>query len=235
MKLISSKKGMTLVEILFALLLLGIVIVPLGKFFIDSFKFQSRSQKIVQANKTAEYVIETFKSGQLLEYIDGGVYENLTTDDLGISSNVEYFIDIESEKVTKENEIEYDILDWPDQYDGVIIIEDSAINYDGDIDIDIDNFEILINDGAGENNLKVENNGANIETIDLRNLSGEKINVYKDNDVIVNVLEGNIFQVNLGKNQGNSRYILYKVKVTVTEKNDDTISTTVETTLRALK
>ena len=55
---------MTLIEVLLAIALLGIVIVPLSKFFMDSFVYQNRNTRIVKANKVAEYIVETFKNGK---------------------------------------------------------------------------------------------------------------------------------------------------------------------------
>ena len=63
-KRLKNNKGFTLVEILAAMILLGIVAVPLAKTFIDGFRFQARGQVKTEANKVIEYVTERIKNEQ---------------------------------------------------------------------------------------------------------------------------------------------------------------------------
>jgi prepilin-type N-terminal cleavage/methylation domain-containing protein len=53
MKRVKSNKGMTMVEVVIALAILGLVAVGIMGFFTDSFKFQARSQNLVVAQKDA--------------------------------------------------------------------------------------------------------------------------------------------------------------------------------------
>jgi len=239
MKLISKTKGMTLVEILLALVLLSVVIVPLGNFFIDSFKFQSRNQRLVQANKAAEYVVESFKNGQATHLLDGAEH-NLSMEqffqEIGVMDQgdiKDYKVNITSTKIS--NVIDEGTLSVPTSYNGIVTIESSGIEYEGDIELEIDGSELVITDGYLDNNLKIQNNSGSFLEVDLRNSSNEKINVYKDNNVTVNILEGNVFQVNLGKIKDNGRYNNYKITVTAVEENDDSIISKVETTIRILE
>lgn len=59
-----SERGFTLVEIVAALVLLGIVAIPLAKLFMDSFKFQAKSQSETEAMKVAQFVAEQLKDGK---------------------------------------------------------------------------------------------------------------------------------------------------------------------------
>ena len=59
-----SNKGVSLVEVMVAMLLLGVVAVPLVRTFLDGFKFQARSQVKTEANKVIEYVAECLKNEQ---------------------------------------------------------------------------------------------------------------------------------------------------------------------------
>ena len=61
MKRFKSTKGMTLVEIIVSLAILALVSVGIMGFFTDSFKYQSRSQSLVVAQKNAEDIIERLK------------------------------------------------------------------------------------------------------------------------------------------------------------------------------
>lgn len=73
-----NNKGFTLIEILAAVALLSIVAFPLVKSFLDSFKFQAKSQIKTEANKVIEYVTEQLKNETYSEFKfeDGTTVEN---------------------------------------------------------------------------------------------------------------------------------------------------------------
>lgn len=100
MKFYRGNKGFTLIEIVAAMVILAIVAVPLGKTFIDSFKFQARSQIKTEANKVIEYVAEQLKNGE---------YKEL---EAGLEAEIKKWIDKSS---TLEN-IEFDVMTLPDEY-----------------------------------------------------------------------------------------------------------------------
>lgn len=100
MKFYRGNKGFTLIEIVAAMVILAIVAVPLGKTFIDSFKYQARSQIKTEANKVIEYVAEQLKNGE---------YEKLET---GLGTEIKEWIDESSDL---EN-IEFDVMTLPDEY-----------------------------------------------------------------------------------------------------------------------
>lgn len=66
---------MSIVEIVVALAILGVIAVGMMGFFTDSFKFQSRSQKTVAAQKIAEYVIEQLRSSGCFEVDKNEVFK----------------------------------------------------------------------------------------------------------------------------------------------------------------
>ena len=59
---LKSEKGVTMVEIVIALAILGVVISGVIGFFTNSFKFQTRSQDLVVAQKEAEEIMEELKN-----------------------------------------------------------------------------------------------------------------------------------------------------------------------------
>jgi len=65
MKLVKSEKGMSLIEIIISLAILGIVSSGIIIFFINSFKFQARIQEISKAQKLADAVMEDIKNGNI--------------------------------------------------------------------------------------------------------------------------------------------------------------------------
>jgi len=62
MKILKSKKGMSVVEIVVALGILGLVSAGFMGFFTDSFKFQARNQQISTMQKIADQTIERLKN-----------------------------------------------------------------------------------------------------------------------------------------------------------------------------
>lgn len=70
MKLIKNIKGMTVVEILVSLAVLGVVSVGTMTFFTDSFKFQSKNQEQTKAQTLAEETLEHLRN-------NNGIYGDL--------------------------------------------------------------------------------------------------------------------------------------------------------------
>ena len=238
-----SNKGMTLVEIILALLLLGIVIVPIGRFFIDSFKFQDRNNQIAEINAIASYIVEALKNGQAEELLNGGdfgldeIYEKIgSREDKGASLGTQktnYTVNIESTKLEDDIVLEENLLDFPSTYEGTIEIDWEENSYTGDMDITLQENMIIINEGYGENNLIVRNNSETFIEIYVKNLCEDRIKIYKDNSITLNILEGNIRQINLTDDiQQSQKYEFYKVKITITDEDDSSISTTIETTIK---
>lgn len=100
MKFYRGNKGFTLIEIVAAMVILAIVAVPLGKTFIDSFKYQARSQIKTEANKVIEYVAEQLKNGE---------YKKL---EAGLETEIKEWID----KSSALKNIEFDVMTLPDEY-----------------------------------------------------------------------------------------------------------------------
>ena len=70
MKLIKNTKGMTVVEILVSLAVLGVVSVGTMNFFTDSFKFQSKNQEQTKVQTLAEETLEHLRN-------NNGIYGDL--------------------------------------------------------------------------------------------------------------------------------------------------------------
>lgn len=117
MKLIKSTKGMTMVEIIVALSILGIVALGIMGFFTDSFKFQSRSQQVAYAQKLAEETFEKLKQcsenhfefiqndGSEFKITDYGMYENA---EIEMSDDYDTYVYIDNVEEIEELKI-YDV------------------------------------------------------------------------------------------------------------------------------
>jgi len=235
MKPILKNKGMTLLEVVLAITLLAIVMTPLANLFIDSLRFQSRNQKLTRANEVVEYVIECFKNGLATDLVDGVEHE-LTLKQfyqkIGSTTDKDYKIKIESEKTSEEVTIEGDLLEEPASYQGTVTITPTGLKYEGDMGVVIDDKTIIINSGYTDNNLLIKNENNVYVELKIRNLTNKEMNVYKVNSVSLEIIDGAIFQANIEDTHQNKRYSIYNVKVTATEKNDDSIYATIKTAVK---
>lgn len=243
MKLINNTKGITLLEILLAMALLAIVIVPLGNFFINSFLFQSRSQRTVNANKVVEYVLEKFKNGQAIDLIDGSTHE-LTLKEfyekISLTTNKNYNLTITSIKNSDEViNVGEQFLEVPEDFESILKLtnEGIKIEYAGDLGCSIEDNNTLIinsaNDEADSNNIKIINEIGAYTQIVVKNITGKKVNIYKDDGITLNISDGSVAQANLNlAEQKNMMYDVYTVTVTAIELDDSSISSTVTTTIK---
>ncbi|MCD5415316.1 MAG: type II secretion system GspH family protein [Clostridiales bacterium] len=81
-KVFKSRRGLTLVEIIISLAILGIIIVPLSTLFVNSAMINKRAEVQLLANRTAQQYMEEFKMksfNELLAIMSGGTF----TDNVG--------------------------------------------------------------------------------------------------------------------------------------------------------
>ena len=64
-----SQRGMTLIEVILSLAILGIIIAPTAAFFANSFKYNNFSQEQMEANQLAQKYMEEYKSKSFSELI----------------------------------------------------------------------------------------------------------------------------------------------------------------------
>ena len=235
-----NNKGMSLLEILVAIALLAVVAIPLGRFFIGSVSFQAKNQKLSQDGEVASFIVEQLKNGNGTNYLSNATSTfkfSQFCSGIGATNNFgrDFNVKLESTKISEAVSSSGNFISMPDTYNGVVKVSNSGITYSGDISVTVDGKTVTINNiyGSSNNKLKIENETSVFPEINLKNLSSTSLNVYKDKDILVNVLTGNINQINLNSSDNNV-YNLYKIKVTVTEVNDNTISNTLDTTIKVL-
>ena len=136
MKMKLNNRGFTLIEILAAMVLLSIVAFPLVKTFLDSFKFQARSQIKTEANKVIEYVAEQLKNeeyGNLGNWGDNieewATAEGEELDEIIISdlpgSNLTAPYEVKLEKISGK-EVQSGGIGTPDSYELKIRLDRDA-------------------------------------------------------------------------------------------------------------
>ena len=90
-KLIRKSEGLTLVEIIISLAILGIIIVPLSTLFVNSAMINRRAEIQLLANQTAQRFMEEFKTksfAELLSIMSAGMYED-SVGDMDIEVDIE--------------------------------------------------------------------------------------------------------------------------------------------------
>jgi prepilin-type N-terminal cleavage/methylation domain-containing protein len=108
MKFLKSQNGMTVIEIIVALGILGIVVVGVMGFFTDSFKYQARNQQSVKAQKLVYEAMEELKS---TKYIDNTY---ITQFDAGEDIPLE---------ISEKYDIEINVVDIIDEELGTILYD----------------------------------------------------------------------------------------------------------------
>lgn len=152
MKLIKSTKGMTMVEIIVALSILGIVALGIMGFFTDSFKFQAKSQQVAYAQKLAdqnfEYIKNQIENGHSIDGLTlsvGKIDDIQTIEIAGHNTDVT----IKSCEEIEELEIYYITLEVP--YGDVKGTINSSVTIDKNVIKDIKTIEITYSKGnAGD-------------------------------------------------------------------------------------
>lgn len=77
LKYLKNKNGVTLIELLITLVILGIVIVPLSGLLINSVKINTDSRNVMEANYIAQTFIENWKAKNLSSLMDEAQIQSL--------------------------------------------------------------------------------------------------------------------------------------------------------------
>lgn len=270
MKIVKGNKGFTLIEIVAAMVILAIVAVPLGKTFIDSFKYQARSQIKTEANKVIEYVAEQLKNGKYGE----------------LASSLETKLKSWASEENSSN-IEFDVDTLPDEY-GVLtgtykvtlesngkptVVQEGGVGtpangYDLTLEIDdLGGYSIPQNGdyltaeyimGNGNPRLEIrkthlaplnsdvyavliKNKSTSAVTIDVRKIITDKVTIYTSGadinlrtyaDPTLSKDQKTFQKVKLGEKENidDKKEYFYTVKVTAVNKEDSSITATMNVT-----
>jgi type II secretory pathway pseudopilin PulG len=241
-----------MIELVAAMVLLTIIIVPVGRLFMDSFKYQSKSQKNTEIAKAAEYVAEKLKNGDyaaltISDFTDESIVEVSsssfptdfpTTDDY----NVQIKFNLISDGVTEIGNI-------PDTYDAEVTLNTATIGVNdgtGLIESSVPDYanKKLILTIAGttgvDKTLLIENTTIDDWSVFINNKSSNKIYIYLkktlDTNGAIYVLGtpetiGSFIAFNLGIDSTAQKveYEVYEatINVTGTETQAYTLSTTI--------
>jgi len=110
MRMIKSEKGMTIVEIIVALAILGIVAVGFMGFFTNSFKFQARNQEIAMVQKVTDEIFEELKNSKGTISLDREIdITNITSEQGSYNDDYNYKIEVVSSGEVEEGVKLYDV------------------------------------------------------------------------------------------------------------------------------
>lgn len=222
-----NNKGLTLIEIIVTLAVLGVVVTPLMSMFITSQKINTESEKEYAAIQLTQKYMEELKSMDVLDTdnFDGYSYDSVKNAYIREVSDNEYDLFIQVKKVGTES----GTIGLTNPADGIndfsiLSIKQSTVNWnDGYSFVNKGNgyVDITITD-ANKPNIKVLlNTNANLTVYNERS---DKVSLYIYN--IVNNLEYDC-NINLKKGQINTIYNNY----TAEEDNIESINKTAKNIL----
>lgn len=223
---LKNKKGLTLVEIIVSIAILGIIVTPLASLFVNTVRNNAMARDKMIANQLAqkymEIVIHDIKKDGATPTYD--------------SSWQERGFEIEPELVLAKSD--YGVSNTSGSAsidDSNVEIEASSSLANGD-EIEIKDNKIKLNGVIGNyssdtSNIKIKI--TNIEDLDISinvtNQSSKKVSVYRvyDEDdtgkIDIRVLEGevyvhgNIYENNEGSSESENKNYLYKIVITVSK------------------
>lgn len=88
--MIKSNKGLTLVELIVSLAILGIIIMPLSTFFVNTIKINKNSEDRLKANQLAEKYIEKTKFSDSIVHENNKLTINTSDNDFTIDTTAQH-------------------------------------------------------------------------------------------------------------------------------------------------
>lgn len=225
MKRILNQKGLTLVEIIVTLAVLGIVIAPLMSMFVTSQKVNVESRKEYEAIQLAQKYMEEIKAMDTISIgnFNNGVYEE--------NEGVGTFTWRE-----ESDDAKYDlIIKVMGSVDGGSVSESPPVTYDFTESIDSD-YTLNVISPLGYENIKIILERDNLDINVTNKASGHTVNLYifsiegENYAAKVNVTEGS---VRVYKNEARERKpdnLLYNIEITV-KRDTEEINTISGTTI----
>lgn len=193
----SKKNGLTLVEVLVSLAILGIILIPFSSMLITATHFTSNSEQKVKAATLAQTIAEYVKNVDL---------NNINFNHISL---VESNVDKSKYVRSGENPDLFSIYTLPDEYYKNIMVK---IKYSSLLDIDTLKAKGLYLNVDNSNNLKVY-------------LKGSLINIGVDNSIDKNKgpldisINSNLGKLEVNANQGTKPYVNFNSSDTIEEIN----------------
>jgi len=253
-----SEKGFTLIEIIAAVILIAIVAIPLGGLFMNSFKFQARSQQSTTVNEIAQVVAERLKDGSLVKE---EFKEKLKAEEEAGEDAQGFALELEEYKKQYDITLKFGSKEegqniqgsTPDSYDYTItVLADGTIDpvstVFGSEDVTIVDNVITIDpsddhpdNGNMQYNFFIDNQTTDSVSFKVHKKTASKVTFYKQNnniylsafpDAELTQAQIEFREFNLaGKTQVTSKgEDLYNVAITVTLKSEPSITTTMNAT-----
>ncbi|MCT4509435.1 MAG: type II secretion system GspH family protein [Tepidibacter sp.] len=163
--MIKCNKGLTLVELIVSLAILGIIMTPLASFFINTIRINKNSENRLEANQIAQRYMEEAKFGKTL-YSQGKIKEGTIN-----KTDKEFKIKIEIEKHSKY-EIDKDMKSEENQ--DTLITDHAQIEIDKQENIQSDTIIFKATD-VGNKSENISDDGR--VTIDIKKILNNKITI----------------------------------------------------------
>ncbi|HCS10011.1 MAG TPA: hypothetical protein DIV40_01015 [Clostridiales bacterium] len=220
---IKNNKGLTLVEILITLAVLGIVIIPLMSMFITSQKMNNESEMKYRAIQFAQEELETIKAMKQLDTDDDG-YPPRGDGSYGYETSPDsegYTIDVKIEKGVEYVGSDIEPTGIPENYDRPIYNITDEVEFVIDIAPGIEKIGIKINiPYVATARIKLNNSNEDVKVYIFNENKGQ--NNYK--------IIGDATVIEIAENSAKPDNQLYDIAVTV-KRNDNLIDIIMGTTV----
>ena len=223
MIIIKNNKGLTLVEILITIAVLGIVIIPLMSMFITSQKMNNESEMKYRAIQFAQEELETIKAMKQLDTDDDG-YPPRGDGSYGYETSPDsegYTIDVKIEKGVEYTGSDIEPTGIPENYDRPIYNITDEVEFVIDIAPGIEKIAIKINiPYVATARIKLNNSNEDVKVYIFNENKGQ--NNYK--------IIGDATVIEIAENSAKPDNQLYDIAVTV-KRNDNLIDIIMGTTV----
>ena len=202
MIIIKNNKGLTLVEILITIAVLGIVIIPLMSMFITSQKMNNESEMKYRAIQFAQEELETIKAMEQLDTDDDG-YPPRGDGSYGYETSPDsegYTIDVKIEKGVEYAGSDIEPTGIPENYDRPIYNITDEVEFVIDIAPGIEKIAIKINiPYVATARIKLNNSNEDVKVY-LFNENNQLYDIavtVKRNDNLIDIIMGTtVFEIN---------------------------------------
>ncbi|WP_432665233.1 type II secretion system protein [Wukongibacter baidiensis] len=182
MQVLKENKGITLIEIIVSIAILGIIVTPLGSLFVSSVRNNSFAKEKMIANQVAQSYMEKFMA-DTISYIDPDTNTGYVSDtDSNSGMTVEVAINEFNEEDSYENStgqsIEYNYSANASEIDdtnNTLIIES-----DGTVKLSSKLLSLISSDSIETGiNIEMKCNASTDKELKVSNESGKRVNIFK--------------------------------------------------------
>ncbi len=201
-----NNKGLTLIEIIITLAILGVVVTPLMSMFVTSQRINRESEIKYRAIQLAQKYMEDVKSESSLDVSTGSGYMGMDGDysrEIPNDSGYRLVVSINENDVVDIDDVDSVDVPGDGEYDDIV---------DVTVPDDLKTIDIMNDDAAIRVNLKTDNGKLKVET---STFTGAKLYMFKDDSSYNYTISGNATVIEVQEGMDKPDNILYYITINV--------------------